>query len=137
MILFPLLVGEEPATFGERTYECLALVHKEMLSELVLCSKPFGAMLALMRPQSLIMISLVLLQTGCICVIFLTDLTLVVGFANVSPLEMSLHSHGCSVDLATNFTLEVRGFNPSQNVFNFLLLIVSAWIYPQLFQEFW
>ena len=61
MILFPLLVGEESATLGERTYKCFALVHEEMLSELVFCGKPFGAMLALMRSQGLIMISLVLL----------------------------------------------------------------------------
>ena len=48
---------------------------------------------------------------------------------------MPLHSHGCSVHLATNFTLEVRGFDPNQNVFNFLLLIVCTGIYPNLFQE--
>ena len=61
MILFSLLVGEESATLGERTYKCLALVHEKVLSELVFCGKPFGAMLALVRPQGLIMISLVLL----------------------------------------------------------------------------
>ena len=61
MILFSLLLGEESATLGERTYKCLALVHEKVLSELVFCGKPFGAVLALMRSQSLIMISLVLL----------------------------------------------------------------------------
>ena len=61
MILFSLLVGEESATLGERTCKCFALVHEKVLSELVFCGKPFGAMLALVRPQGLIMISLVLL----------------------------------------------------------------------------
>ena len=50
MILFSLLVGEESATLGERTYECLALVHEKVLSELVFCGKPFGTILALVRP---------------------------------------------------------------------------------------
>ena len=61
MILFSLLVGEESATLGERTYKCFTLVHEKMLSELVFCGKPFGAMLALVRPQRLIMVSLMLL----------------------------------------------------------------------------
>ena len=61
MILFSLLVGEEFATLGERTYKCLALVHEKLLSELVFCGKPFGTILALVRPQGLIMISFVLL----------------------------------------------------------------------------
>ena len=61
MILFSLLVGKESPTLGERTYKCIALVHEKVLSELVFCGKPFGAMLALVRPQGLIMISLVLL----------------------------------------------------------------------------
>ena len=108
MILFSLLVGEESPTLGERTYKCFALVHEEMLSELVFCGKPFGAMLALMRSQGLIMISLVLLQAGCICIILLTNLTLILGLANVPLFEVPLHSHGCSIDFATNFTLKIR-----------------------------
>ena len=61
MILFSLLVGKESATLGERTYECLALVHEKVLSELVLSGKPLGTLGTLMWPQRFIMISLMLL----------------------------------------------------------------------------
>ena len=61
MILFSLLVGEESATLGERTYECLTLVHEKVLSELVLSGKPLGTLGTLMWPQRFIMISLMLL----------------------------------------------------------------------------
>ena len=45
MILFALFICKEPSTLRKGTYKCLALVHEEMLSELVFCGKPFGAML--------------------------------------------------------------------------------------------
>ena len=41
MILFPLLVGEESATLGERTYKCFTLVHEKVLSELVFLWQTF------------------------------------------------------------------------------------------------
>ena len=61
MILFSLLVGKESATLGERTYECLALVHEKVLSELVLSGKPLGTLGTLVWSQRLIMISLMFL----------------------------------------------------------------------------
>ena len=61
MILFSLLVGEEPSTLGERTYECLALVHEKVLSELVLSGKPLGTLGTFMWSQRLIMISFMFL----------------------------------------------------------------------------
>ena len=55
MILFSLLVGEQPSTLGERTYKCLALVHKKVLSKLVLSGKPLGTLGTLVWSQRLIM----------------------------------------------------------------------------------
>ena len=48
---------------------------------------------------------------------------------------MSFHSHGCSVDLATNFTLKIRGLYSYQDIFNLLLLIVCTGINSHLFQK--
>ena len=61
MILFSLLVGEQPSTFGERTNKGFPLVHEKVLSELVLSGKPLGTLGKLVWSQRLIMISLMLL----------------------------------------------------------------------------
>ena len=61
MILFSLLVGEQPSTLGERTNKGFPLVHDKVLSELVLSSKPLGILGTLVWSQRLIMISLMFL----------------------------------------------------------------------------
>ena len=61
MILFSLLVGEQPSTLGERTNKGFPLVHEKVLSELVLSGKPLGTLGTLVWSQRLIMISLMFL----------------------------------------------------------------------------